>query len=1316
MARGLAVRGASAVVVSAALAAGLATLGVSAPAAAQSDGEDWRPCGATGGTRIDRVEVVLALDRSGSLNTVDPGGTKRRRAVHGTRVGLGDLRDSVSALLADAELDFAIDVSLIAFNASAETIAGFKPVGADHPSEADVNEAINTGGNTDYGPAIREALALFEGSVNEASTSTCRIFVLFTDGTLDPLNTFGGRRPSSERQAEEQARNLLDDVCLPDAGLEQYRQRFNGLNVSTYVAVLRGPGFDRGEGNSHSDRLARASKQVILALTGHEGAPLLGDTSAADGCEAASSDRAGKVIEMDQIDELAAELAKVVGDVWLAVRQPRLRCADEPVGGAAVLEGEWPYVLAVRGPGEGRLCTLTPPLDGVVELTWRTPEVPPKVAWHFDDGAQRYSHRTLAAGEAAFSFDLVSDELEERDYRSGEGGTVVAEEAEVEVIAVWRPAPQPTPSEQPAQIRWSEQVTFGLPDRERAVLDALISCRVHQRAAWSDEPGGVRAQADGLCEVQAPPAGEFEITLVERAEDNRLRWAMTVDDESTAAVPGTPVLRAPGDAPLSLGARSQVLDRRDIPAEVFEDGVRYVLRWRSPAGEVVVDSETLTEAVIEVRPPVVEILECADEPEVIAVLDSSGADPALVVDTGCMLLSRGGGAVGVRTTGDLEGVPWQLVAPRSSDEATWPARDDLLSPASAILQEPSTPDSPLYVAVEHPNLGDFGGEDVEFTLVATPSEQSAALPEPQRATRSVAVYVPFPRCADRVGAVRVDVEAPDGGGFEQRARVQNVCEVSPPPSGLLEVRAEAAAGRIACWGASRRPVGRPACDTALIVEAGEDDVYVSAFSSTLPADLVAADEAILEVKVSWKSANGESQMQPRSVTVAVPEPSLNLIRCDPNTAPRVTNSGEEIPEGPILVDTGCDALAHPAGSLGVAVEGDVAGVEWRIEEPLSVPAGSGGQRILIRSDSPLANDPIRGEFAFELVTWINVDGFEPPPSRVLRDVPFSGVARIRIRCDRSPEVVWDGPEVPEGPLAVDTGCTLLAPRQAGTTIGVTVEGDVAGVRWRLSESPQLVLGDEGRRILIETDGPIPNRRYDGDIDFTLAAVSTYEVGGRPAVEQSVGSEGAALGLNLRARPNVAAAIPIAAGLLVAALVAVWLIVWFWTRRTARLPAPSDLQVRTRSVKFRREGPTGLALTEGATQGLRDAAVKGNRRKLTADGLTLRLRTAPWNLRRLVSGDPAELRAAEGAGRLVAWRCAAGQSSRLTAALRAGVVVLALDPPAGNRPELRGQLWLLRARGSISPEPDAIDSAIDAAARELARKLPKDVQRWQSSKG
>ncbi len=1290
-----AVSGVAAVMV---LATGLALAFAGRPVQAQTPADEWQPCAsAAASARIERVEILLALDRSGSLQNVDPNGTRRRRAVHGTRERLARLQDSVSQLLrgSGSSLDFGIDVALVAFDTKGETVAEFAPVGADHPSDAAIGAALDAGGDTDYGPAVERALARFENSPNADSDTTCRVLVLFTDGILDPYDTAAGRRPALEDQAATHVSNLLADLCDTDPGMRHYRQRMDELGVSTYVAVLRGPSFDRGAGGSHLDELARSSKQMILAVTGHGDSPLLGGVTAASGCEPWSGVRAGKVIEIEDIGDLTDELTNAVGEVGLAVRQPRIRCTrgSNP---EATLDGEWPHRLAVGDLAAESLCTVTPPLDGEVVLSVGGEGLPAGVEWLIDDGAEPAASRRLFAGDAELSFDIASSRLPEDEPVGAVAG------AAVEIAATWYPAPQTGWPEQPPEVPLvPTTLRFDVPDREAYWVERLVKCRVHQRASWADAAGGARAEASGLCTVEAPPAGDFELALVP-SDGNRLAWSASraVGGGAPEQVPrGETIRLVPGDGPVALGGISQILAAAAIPSDEFDDEVSFALIWRSPRGAILVE-RALVDIGIDVRPTAVDLLECGPEAQVTAARENPSGEWALVVDTGCRLLSPPHGAVRATVSGDVRGEAWQLADPPPAGEQSWLTRND-------VVLAPSEPDRTLFVGIGHPELAELVGDDVEFTLVATWSDRGSESPDQQREPRTVTVYLPVPRCESRVEAVRVDVEPSGGGEPEPRARARNLCEIDPPPNGRLEVRiAVTTPGPDLSW----RPMHDGDATDVLIVEPGDRSVSLEGTSGPLAPGLIGPFEAGLEVELTWYSERSHVSESRRSVVVAVPEEAPDLLDCSGEPAAR--GFGVEVPEGPLVVDTGCELSAHEVGVVTLGVEGFVAGVRWRLPELVSLAPGDADRPILIESAGLLPNEPLATEATFELVATLTLDDYEPPADRRQRDVGVRLERRIRILCTGTPQVVGVPIEVPEGPLVVDTGCTLLAP-DAGT-VTVRVDGDVAGVPWGFPGDVRLGPGDADQPILIRTTAPLPNRRYETVAEFALIATWRSPDG----LEQSVGEQpppgqpSPEVAVALRARPNIAAAALIAIALLLAGLLLGWLVLRLVGRRTNRLPKLGEYRFVRSDVPASVTPGGGVDLpgfdAASALDGGSEPLVR-RRAQLRADGLTIHARVQWWNPRDLLSGGRAAAVPQEGRNLLVAASPSSGGPDCLEPSLATGAVIVALDrSPTVSRPEAnqhRAQVWILiqSAAPRTSTEQNAAGNLRKALA-ELSRRL------------
>lgn len=1279
-------------------ATGLTLAAAGGPARAQAGADVWQPCSsAAANGRIERVEILLALDRSGSLQGVDPDGTKRRRAVHLTRERLVLLQESVSELLGGS--GFGIDVALVAFDTEGRTLAGFAPVGADHPSDSAIEAALVAGRDTDYGPAVEQALEQFENSPTAGSATTCRILVLFTDGILDPYDTAAGRSPALEDRAAAHVSNLLDDLCGNDPGLRRHRQQMADLGVSTYVAVVRGPAFARGAGGSHLDFLARSSKQMILAVTGHGDSPLLGGVTAASGCESWSDVRAGKVIEIEDIGDLTGELANAVGEVGLAVRQPRIRCSRESPA-EADLVGDWPHRLALVDRSDASLCKVTPPLDGEVVLTVGGSGLPPEGEWQIDDmaeGVPRSAVRRLTAGDADLPFNIASSLLPEDDPV----GFVA--DAAVEIVAIWYPELQSAWPEQPTEVPLATTtLRFDVPDREAYWVERLIDCRVHRRASWADVAGGTRAEAAGLCTVKAPPAGDFAMVL-KPSNGNRLEWrpSRMVGGNLPEELPRTElIILAAGSEGVSLGALSQVLDPDEVPLGAIEDGVVFELTWRSASGAVLVSRPVPDSGVrVEVSPTSVDLLECDAEAQVTAARQDAEGEWALVVDTGCRLPSPPQGAVRATASGDVRGAAWRLVDPPPPDADSWPIRDD-------VVVASSEEDRTLFIGVGSSGLADLIGAEVEFTLVANWSAGGSSALDEQREPRTVTVYLPVIRCEPRVDAVRVDVEPSEGGEAEQRARVANLCQIDPPPNGRLGVRtADAPPGPELSW----QPVRDGDAVNVLIVEPEDDPVSLDVLSGLLSPSLLAPFESGIDVYLNWDSAGGYASGSGRRVVAAVHEEAPELLDC--SGEPGALRSGAEVPEVPLIVDTGCVLPVPEVGVVTLGVEGSVAGVNWRLPGPVSLAPGDADRPILIESAGTLPNEPLAAAPSFELVATLTFDGYEPPADRRQRVVTVQLERRIRIRCTGTPHVVGAPIEVPEGPLVVDTGCTLLAPGAGTVTVRPT--GEFAGVPWGLAGEIRLSPGDDDLPILIETTAPLPNRRYETVAEFALAAVWLSPDG----LEQNVGEQpppGQAspmVAVELRARPSTGTAVLIVVVLLVAGLLLGWLVLWVVGRWTNRLPRSGEYRFIRREVRLvvTQEGKVDLPDFGAASALTGDSKPLVRRRgKLLADGLALHARVQWWNPRGLLDGGRVEAVPQEKRDLLVALSPSSGGPNHLDSSLAPGAVVVALDrSPTVSTPEANehlAQIWILiqSAGPRNSTEPRAQNE--QNAVRNLRRAL------------
>jgi len=1298
----------------------LALAGGSARAQSNEPTGGWQPCRAAADRgRIERIEIVLAMDRSGSLETVDPGGTSRRRALYGIRESLEQLQQSVARLLgqSDSGADLGIDVALVAFDArsgtstGAETVAGFARVGAAHPPDAAISAALRRGGNTDYGPAVEAALELFDGRPDGAADSTCRILVMFTDGILDPYDTAAGERPNLESRAATHVSNLLADLCAPDPGMRDYRQKLDDLGVSSYIAVLTNDDFRRGAESSHLDVLARASKQMFLAMTGHVASPLLSGVPAAAGCESWSAERAGEVIAMAAIDDLVGELANVVGEVGLAVRAPRMLCTPGAVPEVG-FAGDWPHGYSISDPSGEPHCTVTPPLDGEMVLRADGPELPGGAVWLIGSGSGAEANPRLTAGDGDLAFDVTSSRLpSDEPVGAAEGVTI-------EIAATWFPDPELRAAwtDQPDQVGVaSAPLVIDLPDREAYWIARLIECREFQRAGWADADGGVRATASGLCSAQAPPAGEFEMTLVPDG-GNELAWtAAGARAEGPEPALGETVLLAPGDPAVSIGAMSQVLTPAEAPSAEFEDRLEYRLIWRSQRGSNLTPPHRVVEEVV-IRVPAPDPdapMECGTEAQVTAARQGPTGEWAIVVDTGCRLLSPPQGTNGVTVTGDVRGRAWQFAEPPPEAEQSWPTRD-------SFVQRPGEPDRRLFVGVGHPDLGDLVGEDVEFTLASARYDDASRLLREQRETRRVTVFVPIVRCGSDVAAVRVGVEPPGGGESEQRARATSLCTIDPPPNGFLEVRAaDAPPGPPLGW--QTLVDGDDA--EVLMVAPGRGPAMLDVRSGPLSPDLIGPFDSGIRVHMNWISTHGHASGSAWSGVVAVAEDSPVLLDC--SGVPAIAGFGGEVPEGPLAVDTGCVLLAPPAGEVAlISVEGSVAGVPWRLPEPVRLTPADDDRRIHIETDRVLPNEPLNRRETFELAAGLTVGDYTPAPDREERNVQVRLQPRSRIRCTELPQIVGNPVEVPEGPLVVSTGCVLEAPASLGEVTVRVSDGDLDGVPWVVRGDVLLEPGDDDAAILIETTEPLPNRRYDLSAEFALVATWRSPEG----IEQSVGSQpsaGAAppeAAVDLRARPDAGQAALIAAALLVGGLLAGWLLLaglGRWANRLPRSGAYRLVEARATATVI----PGGSVGLEGfdLAQVLdsKSDPVHRRRGRLRAGDLAIRVRRRWWNPRDLLSGGRAAVTPRNMAKPVLAVAPSAGEPDSLSPSLAPGAVVVALESaPSVSKQDgdrHRARVWVLvpsggkQASGARQHAARNLRAALDHLGRHLASESAGRVE-------
>lgn len=633
------------------------------------------------------IEVVLALDRSGSLTIEDPEGRSRRRAIESIR----------SRFTQDD--DFSIDLALLSFDTEARLHAGFGRISSTHPSDEDITAAIADGiGDTDYLDALEEALDLFENSPQSRDRNICRVLFFFTDGILDPFNTvtrLGNLRAGDPRVAvaEAYAEELVRDACL---GSDSYKDRLEDLDVNT-IAVLLGESFKQRDA-SHRGSMTVKSLQLIQALTRHLTSDLIrdivphpaceqwtgggvagvpgdseagsgggdsqsgsdgdpSDPGASDGSssdQSAASESDGLVISLDGVGGLVETIEAVGEEFDLVKRQPKLDC--RPVPSEAKIVGVWPGHAVAEG-----ICTVEAPEDGrayisVAEIADDAGEIDWGLS--FDSGADPGGEDRveIQSGDGERDLHALSTRFPDDRLSNSSRATLI-------VSIEWRPESSQSDVQAirspPVEIEYDRDAHFQ-PD---------LDCKDWTPASVvPNDERSLSVVADDVCEVSSTGAGETALVPV----GDRLDWR--------------PVPCESGDC-RSWSLRSDLTD--GLTYAPFEEKVRVGLEWRSPSGALLwsgVDEDgrgadgrdDLEEVAVEVdlgyaEPP---HLDCPGDPPEVAESGGEVPEEPLRVDTGCVLRPPTGGQVTVEVVevdGSAGGVDWMLpggaVTLRRGDDA-----------------------------------------------------------------------------------------------------------------------------------------------------------------------------------------------------------------------------------------------------------------------------------------------------------------------------------------------------------------------------------------------------------------------------------------------------------------------------------------------------------------------------------------------------------------------------------------------------------------------------------------------------------------------
>lgn len=644
------------------------------------------------------IEVVLALDRSGSLTIEDPEGRSRRRAIESIR----------SRFTQDD--DFSIDLALLSFDTEARLHAGFGRISSTHPPDEDITAAIADGiGDTDYLDALEEALDLFENSPQSRDRNICRILFFFTDGVLDPFNTvtrLGNLRAGDQRvaAAEAHAEELVRDACL---GSGSYKDRLEDLDVTT-IAVLLGESFKQRDA-SHRGSMTVKSLQLIQALTRHLTSELIRDIAPHPACEqwtgggaagvpgdsaagsgdgdsqsgsggvpgdsqsgssgdpsdpgasdgssgdqSSASESDGLVISLDDVGGLVEAIEAVGEEIDLVKRQPKLDC--RPVPSEAEIVGVWPGHAVAEG-----ICTVEAPEDGrayisVAEIADDAGEIDWGLSFGSGSDPGGEDRVEIQSGDGERDLHALSTRFPDDRLSNSSRATLI-------VSIEWRPES----SQSDVQAIRSPPVEIEY-DRD-AHFQPNLACKDWTTASVvPNDERSLSVVADDVCEVSSTGAGETALVPV----GDRLDWR--------------PVPCESGDC-RSWSLRSDLTD--GLTYAPFEEKVLVGLEWRSPSGALLWsgideddsgadDRDDLEEVAVEVdlgqaEPP---HLDCSGDPPEVAGSGGEVPDEPLRVDTGCVLRPPTGGQVTVEVVeGDSSagGVDWMLpggaVTLRRGDDA-----------------------------------------------------------------------------------------------------------------------------------------------------------------------------------------------------------------------------------------------------------------------------------------------------------------------------------------------------------------------------------------------------------------------------------------------------------------------------------------------------------------------------------------------------------------------------------------------------------------------------------------------------------------------
>ncbi|WP_419841286.1 vWA domain-containing protein [Candidatus Poriferisodalis sp.] len=264
------------------------------------------------------IDLLILMDTSGSMSKSDKGGRNRRDALRGLRSRLATL---ARALHQPDQTAFNVQIALWTFNDSAKEIVGFARASEDHPSDEHIDKSVQSPPkNTDYLEAFEHAIEAFPQTVPPSQDVPCRVLIFFTDGIHDPSDRARNPLPEEQQDPGDEALDLLGDACKALTNQLAVDQMF------TYAVVLG----DEFRDDKNAADLRVASKYFMRAVTGDTEGNLAqpseneAKTWRALGTQPCASepqrDQRGKILEIDNVGELAATLSEAAEGVSLTAR------------------------------------------------------------------------------------------------------------------------------------------------------------------------------------------------------------------------------------------------------------------------------------------------------------------------------------------------------------------------------------------------------------------------------------------------------------------------------------------------------------------------------------------------------------------------------------------------------------------------------------------------------------------------------------------------------------------------------------------------------------------------------------------------------------------------------------------------------------------------------------------------------------------------------------------------------------------------------------------------------------------------------------